>query len=712
MSKRRSKQSGKLDWRQKRKGVHQQKRAGERIQMEAVKKLPAAEELGKPVALPWPPARRPIATPDKYRFLNPYNFVRFLPEPDIPEDDVDARLLGRCPPPPHDRYVGLTGRMICTLTAVTPLFIADSHDVQVTTLVDEKGKPREHRSYRFFQYDGQDAIPTSSLRGMIRSMFEIVTNSPFSVFNCEERLEYRIDPAEARRFKPGIVRSLPTDDVPGEITLCEEAKVGAYYEDPARNILDDSWECGEEAYAIVGKTRNNVPCVELLARAHHILGDDGRPVQHGWMKVTGKTIDTKRNESFFYFKGDQAKAKAVLFDRDREADFNTILHAQLHERSEDFHTRVQHERLTPGDLVYVGLDPDDSTRVRSIALTRVARLRYRNTIGDLLPDHLKPSERYEELDIASRLFGWVRGAHSRGSKTEDRKERIAYAGRLRLSHAILTEEGDKGTYQDELALAILGAPKPTTTLFYLHRHDGEWTEEERKQPGAADKIGYDGLNELRGWKVYRHHGSVLNRLEYERAGNDHQKRDHQNRSVRGVRAPGNGFRFTIDFHNLAPVELGALLWTLKLNEEGCCFRLGYAKPLGFGSVQIQVENVSLLDMDSRYAGLVRDGWRRATPGERSDWLYSFETAVACCYGKPIRQLDNIRDLFALLREPEANLPHHIHYPRSKPEPDPEGKNFEWFVANKVKSTKVEKAGPNLVLELAAEEESGLPLLSR
>ena len=402
----------------------------------------------------------------------------------------------------------------------------------------------------------------------------------------------------------------------------------------------------------------------------------------------------------------------MFFDHDREADFNTILHAQLYERSADFHTRVQHERLTPGDLVYVELDPTDRAQVRNIALARVARLRYRNDIGDLLPDHLKPCGKYEELDIASRLFGWVHGAHSRGGKIDDHKKRVAYAGRLRLSHATLTEDGDKGTYHDELALAILGAPKPTTALFYLRGQEGEWSDEERKQPGAAEKIGYDGPNELRGWKVYRHHGNTLNRLEYERAGNDHQKRDHQNRSVRGVRVPGNEFRFTIDFHNLAPVELGALLWTLKLHEEDCCFRLGYAKPLGFGSVQIQTETVSLLDMEKRYIDLVSDGWRRAAPIERSDWLYKFETAMARCYGKPIRQLDNIRDLFALLREPKTGLPRHVHYPRSRPEPDPEGKNFEWFAANKVKSTKPEKAGPNLVLELAAEEERGLLLLLR
>lgn len=700
MAKHKGKSTGPSISRQQQKEAKKAKRAAERERQQALAQAQAAKPQETP-KLPWPAPKQPMESRDSYRFLNPYNFVRYLPEPAIPLDDPDAQLLGRCAPPPHDRYVGLTGRITCTLEAVTPLFISDSHDIKVTKVRLSDGREVEHKSYRFFQYEGKDAIPATSLRGMIRSLFEAVTNSPFSVFNGDERLEYRIDPADARHFKPGIVQSLPTGDQPGVIALCEEAKIGAYYDDPAANILDDSWRCGEEAYAIVGKTKNNVPKVELISRNHQALASDGRPVRYGWVKVTGRTIDTKRNESFFYHKEDPAKAKKVYFDADREADFNAVLHAQLHERKEDFHTQVQSERLAPGNLVYVELEPDGKT-VRNIALVKVARLRYRHAIGDLLPDHLKPSDQYEKLDIASRVFGWVKA-----TPTEDREARVAYAGRVRFSHAVLVE--DKGVYAEEMPLAILGAPKPTTTLFYLRKKEGEWSEEERKLPGAATTIGYDGPNLLRGRKVYRHHGEALNRLEYERAG---RRRDHQNRSVRGVRAPGNVFEFTIDFHNLAPVELGALLWTLNLStDEGCFFRLGYAKPLGFGSVRLSVERIELLNLGLRYSSLTADGWLSATLAERGDWLARFEKAMQRCYGKPLRELPNIADLITLLTEPKRSQPRHIHYPRTDLRPDPEGKNFEWFVANKAKSKKLQDAGPNLPLETPGMEQ-GLPLLQK
>ncbi|MBI3960151.1 MAG: TIGR03986 family CRISPR-associated RAMP protein [Chloroflexi bacterium] len=702
MAKQKGKPTGPSVSRQRQKEADKAKRAEERRRQEQAASTAATQKARSqdPQTLAWPPARQPTESREQYRFLNPYNFVRYLPEPISAPDDPNAQLLGCCAPPPHDRYVGLSGRITCQLETMTPLFIADSHEVKTTKVKLADGREVEHKSYRFFQYDGKDAIPATSLRGMIRSLFEAVTNSPFSVFDGGARLEYRIDPAEARRFKPGIVQSLPADGRPGVVALCEEAKIGAYYEDPVANVLDDLWHCGEEAWAIVGKTKNNVVKVETLSR--DTLA--GSQVHRGWVKVTGRTIDSKRNESFFYFEGDASKAKTVSFDAERESDLNAILHAQLHERKQDFHSQIQSERLSPGNLVYVELDRADNTQVYNIALARVARLRYRHTIGNLVPGHLKPSERYDQLDIAARLFGWVRA-----SGEEDRRERVAYAGRVQLTHAVLTEDGDKGVYADELALAILGEPKPTTTLFYLRKKDGEWSEEQRKNPGAAESIGYDGPNVLRGRKIYRHHGSALNRLEYERAG---ENRDHQNRSVRGVRGPGNIFEFTIDFHNLAPLELGALLWTLNLSDEGCYFRLGYAKPLGFGSIRMPAEKkIELRDFSQRYQSLDASGWRVATPNEKSVWLERFESAMRRRYGHPIRDLPNIKDLIALLGDPKQSQPAHIHYPRVDTKPDPEGKNFEWFVTNKSKSTKLENAGPNLPLEMPGEEQD-LPLLQK
>jgi CRISPR/Cas system CSM-associated protein Csm3 (group 7 of RAMP superfamily) len=56
----------------------------------------------------------------------------------------------------------------------------------------DQGK-NKHKIYRFFEYEGKPALPASSLRGMIRSVFEAVTNSCFVAFQTDSPypLEYR-----------------------------------------------------------------------------------------------------------------------------------------------------------------------------------------------------------------------------------------------------------------------------------------------------------------------------------------------------------------------------------------------------------------------------------------------------------------------------------------------------------------------------------------
>ena len=127
------------------------------------------------------PAPAPASSQRGYRFLNPYNFVRTL---EVRHPHA-APLLGRCAPPPHDRYAGLTGRIRCCLTATTPIFVSDSEGIKEETV-----NSKVHRHYRFFRDpNGNVAIPGTSLRGAVRSIFEAVTNSCFAHFAGEKRFE-------------------------------------------------------------------------------------------------------------------------------------------------------------------------------------------------------------------------------------------------------------------------------------------------------------------------------------------------------------------------------------------------------------------------------------------------------------------------------------------------------------------------------------------
>ena len=241
-----------------------------------------------------------------------------------------------------------------------------------------------------------------------------------------------------------------------------------------------------------------------------------------------------------------------------------------------------------------------------------------------------------------------------------------------------------------MTLAILSSPKPTTAEFYLFNEQG--------QPDAT--VNYETSNaRLRGRKFYRHHTSP-NSLEYIRAPFENPKRDHQNRTISGALQPGSTFVFTLDFENLARIELGALLYALELDGD-MYHRLGYAKPLGFGSVKITVESVEILDWETRLQSLEpRAGWKPVGQAQWKEYKQQFLQEMKSLYGDDFENIV-LGDLRALLSEP-PELP--IHYPRTGEKPDPEGRNFEWFVGNKK-----QRAFP---LPLAQDDKRGLPLLDK
>jgi len=242
-------------------------------------------------------------------------------------------------------------------------------------------------------------------------------------------------------------------------------------------------------------------------------------------------------------------------------------------------------------------------------------------------------------------------------------------------------------------LAILSSPKPTTVRFYLMPLKGSLPQKWADTEGAGK--GYDKMNTLRGRKFYRHHGKAREE-EYRRAGD---KCDDQNRTVRDALAPGALFGFTIRFENLAAAELGALLWALEMDSQGF-HRLGFGKPLGFGSVEIRVKDLKILKPQARYTSLESDGWLSAL-NQKSDYVRTFKDALTNLHGGDFETLWNVQDLRAMLGPPPTDLP--IHYPRTGRRPDPEGKNFEWFMGN----------NRYLGYTLApASRDKGLPLITR
>ncbi len=105
--------------------------------------------------------------------VDPYLFVR------LPEGDPDRKL-----PLLHDRYHikdaggtdrGLSGRLVCRLTAKTPLFVYDPAFARLSG--------NSHEEATFPVRRGRAIIPGSSLKGVVRSVAEAAEPCCFTLFD-------------------------------------------------------------------------------------------------------------------------------------------------------------------------------------------------------------------------------------------------------------------------------------------------------------------------------------------------------------------------------------------------------------------------------------------------------------------------------------------------------------------------------------------------
>jgi len=477
---------------------------------------------------------------------------------------------------------------------------------------------------------------------------------------------------------------------------------------------------GRECFAVLLKLKFP-PAWRVLAvaadknEAIRMANEEKRPgqslrVQRGYLCMTNQNIDNKHSERFFFDGGMSKGPKSITLDGAMIQRYKDLMQdyyerhikevkgrkcPDLREGNDPAWSRfiINNEvKLEDGTLVYALLrGQSPNTQVVLLGPVSIPRAAYYHSTGDLLPKHLHNCDDAEALCPACRTFGWVRGERSSGPG--------AYSGRVRFSDASIEESHE----QPPMTLAILGSPKPTTSRFYLFGPDGRPSKTPRTD-AIASYDGSEGHNLLRGRKFYRHHMPTKEELHAARANN-------QNRTITGAEGPGAVFTFTVDFENLARLELGALLWSLTLGGKGYQ-RLGFGKPLGMGSVQIQAR-VQLLDVDERYSGLVSDGWHDIPDVEISAWLTAFQQAMVNAYAPPqpgqatpdwtdaFERLPSVQDLLAMLGKKDPAL--NVHYPYS-PEPNSKGQ-FEWFMGNKRPN------GPRVELDIAAEDR-GLPLIDK
>ncbi len=672
-------------------------------------------------------------------FLNPYTFIPAYPREGLPKELDDAA------PPGHDRlHAGTyTGRIGVTLTVKTPLLLLDT----ARHFPPEKGEP-DHKVYPVRLRNGRPHIPATSIKGMLRAAYEAITNSRFGIFANHECLGFRRDAGYAQAMVPVLVgheRKVLYAFHQAKLTMYDDDGRCIYPPDRAPQHL-------QRLRAVVSADGTEVRDFVPIDAEDDLDPAAGEILVHGFAYVTGLNIEKKHDERLFYLKLDERPCEmplAVPWEELEKQWYALIESYRAAHTQEEFSKRKHQDRsglakpdarigVRPGQFAWsphlyddevIKFDRplicyahlNDGKKVDGLYPVLVPRSVYPITPGSLLHKSLAPAPTYQELSPADRVFGWT-------APTGTGVRPAAYRGRLRVGPVSCDQDADEAVQPfdgDGLPLAILSSPKPHQGRFYL----AESAEDPLKpiEDGTKKEDLYQEGRGLRGRKAYWHHAGLAGRghwcdgagkvdptqaqvgghyREYRRpwkpvedgcrpdhTGKRHQttpgaeQRDSQNRSIQGWVKPDSTFRFTIDVRDLNTIELGALAWLLMW-EPGYFHRLGLGRPLGFGSVRLNIDEARTeLHTSDQHSEYYRSLSADLPPTNSIKILREARDAYERLIdGSAV--LRTIKKAMLTVAKGDPNLA--VHYPRTRPAwlpdqspsiPDPNGKNYEWFTEN-------------------------------
>jgi CRISPR-associated protein (TIGR03986 family) len=572
----------------------------------------------------------------------PYNFIS-LDDKVIPYDKNNL--------PRRDVFSGLTGYINIDIESKTPLYIRRTlteEEVEELTKIEKeennKDKMREfnRKLYQSFSpASGKFKIPGSSLRGMVRNLYEIATYSKMSYLD-EHKLYFRSFADKAITLRTYYAERV--FETPNQWNSSLKVKAGflkkegkdykiteaiKYYRVKEEDVLNANlvphsmatynnvkkrWEknkdyddfCKKHPFKHIwfkesppsALDQEPVPLVEEVKEYDSASKDDykeGYLVFSGWMpsKSKGKKkhwligAPTSLTHTI-----DETVVDDYCNDKNRSS-INLI----------DFlnQNKKEYKDGVPCFFLY------EDGKVTAFGNTALFRISYKNSIGDLRP----ASHKSDILDMAEALFGRV------GTKSQD-----TINGRIYFDDAIAKEAF---AFEEPIYPKILANPKPTSFQLYL------------KQPQNVtfnDMRHYDSPDaKLRGYKQYWH--KKEGKFEEDSPDFDPQT-DTQHTLIAPIK-PGAKFEGSIRFENLSEEELGALLFVLQLPDE-CCHKIGMGKPLGLGSIRIETK-LFILDPKQRYKIFLESGY-----AEEKDTAKYLDTYKKLLKNSDILKTDNLWEI--------------------------------------------------------------------
>lgn len=541
---------------------------------------------------------------------------------------------------------GVSGSIEYTIEAKTPIFVRNGYT------------DREHPDSTFSKtHDGKFFIPSTSIKGEIRNVLEIlsfgkmtqVQDARFGIrdlnsqknpvayvegnFYLDKMKHVQCGWLYKRLSQDGNEEYIINDcGVPGRIkpeeidnhygtalamfgqnlTLnrqCtnkndEEELRSAYYK--YKNILKISLD---------NQDINNCFCGTFSTvqdNYDRLIASFGANGKKGCIVVTGqpsKRDPIKKKGKYYEF---------VFFESEDEEPIDTNVindFLTIHKNNYDYE-KIWKRYLNEGRRVPVFFSRKNGNNgpIDSIGLAYMFRIPTANFIKGAIPIELQSNRR---KDLAECIFGTA-------------KESLGQLkGRVNISHALTC-----GTPKecDDIVTTVLGSPKPSYGPLYAS--SGTWN---------------DANAQIKGRKRYPVRTTILPPNK----GTDSQTCEFIPLDQ------GTSFKGRITFHNLKECELGALIAALTFNgHPECCHSIGEAKPLGYGKVKISIDKLSVISIKDIFAKT-----DDPTQQETDYYFNKFKDVMTENIGTGWESSNSIRELCAMARGIDEEVNNNFSYMR-------------------------------------------------
>ena len=530
----------------------------------------------------------------------PYNFVP-LSDKICAAKDLDTSL-GELPSQDVPCSAGLSGEIPITLTTKTPFLISGPQSGEKSFLTDPFGAP---------------IIPGSSLRGMIRNVMEIASFARFGFVDdrmmgvrdlaptaredygnritekrlggfaprtlagwlCREgqqlvirRCAYaRIDHSDLDVLAKGFQRDVKTLSRQKDQEKRQAKQVHDLFVAKGGQTHSTLWvEDNESAHSHNRK--------ELTYRKALTAAKPGYTQKSGTLIFTGLPGSNKHMEFFFFDEGnplevsDEAWRKFIAVHEEQEKENQTWV--------------WRREQLDRGGAIPVFWLPNDKGEVDQLGLAMMFKLAADNSTHDMIDNTNKDHRNAEIIDLPTRIFG-------RLAKEDSFKTRVSFGYGFLRSRA-----------PEVFSREVVGAaPKPGFLPSNVRQLDFGSDDSALLMTRPGDRPVYAQYRsymdwqgnpkgeELRGWKRYPARGDRKHEPPTipDSVGEGARSRLNALYDPEGMR-----FEAKVRFHNMHPVELGALLWCLNWGGEArLCHSLGMGKAYGWGQISVALGPMKL-----------------------------------------------------------------------------------------------------------------------